>query len=109
GTDLVQRLPGRLPGLYVIEIDPLGERRFPYWRDRAPARELFAMAATPQVVAAMPAYRLVYLSGVSLSLYGEAGRERLFAAAEAVAAGHRLAAAVIGHVGAIIPRQAMPA
>lgn len=92
GTGLVQRLPGRLPGLYVIEIDPQGERRFHYWRDRAPARELFAMAATPRIVAALPAYRLVYLSGVSLSLYGEAGRDRLFAALDAArAAGARVA------------------
>jgi len=92
GTGLVQRLSGRLPGLYVIEIDRQGERRFHYWRDRAPARELFAMEATPQIVAALPAYRLIYLSGVSLSLYGEAGRNRLFEALDAArAAGARVA------------------
>jgi len=89
---LVQRLPGRLPRLYVIEIDGQSERRFHYWRDRAPARELFAMAETPRVVAALPTYRLVYLSGVSLSLYGEAGRDRLFEALDAArAAGVRVA------------------
>ncbi len=41
GTGLVQRLPGRLPGLYVIQTDAKGERRFSYWRDHAPARTLF--------------------------------------------------------------------
>ena len=87
GTGLVQILPGRLPGLYVIEIDDRGERRFHYWRDRAPARELFAMPATPAIVAALPAYALVYLSGISLSLYGEDGRHRLFDALDAARAG----------------------
>jgi 2-dehydro-3-deoxygluconokinase len=92
GTGLVQRLAGRLPGLYVIEIDGQGERRFHYWRDRAPARELFAMEATPRIVAALPAYGLIYLSGISLSLYGEAGRRRLFDALDAArGAGARIA------------------
>ena len=27
GTGLVRRLPGRLPGLYLIEVDARGERR----------------------------------------------------------------------------------
>ena len=43
GTDLILRVPGRLPGLYMIETDPKGERRFRYWRDEAPARELFEL------------------------------------------------------------------
>src|ERR1700693_1801095 len=37
-TDEVLRLSGRVPGLYMIERDPRGERRFLFWRDRAPAR-----------------------------------------------------------------------
>ena len=41
GTDLVQRLPGRLPGLYVIQTNSGGERRSLYWRDSAAARRLF--------------------------------------------------------------------
>src|SRR5262245_47530583 len=32
-TDLILRVPGRQPGLYLIETDPKGERRFYYWRD----------------------------------------------------------------------------
>src|ERR1700692_3536727 len=35
-SDLVARLPGRMPGLYVIETDAAGERRFYYWRDTSP-------------------------------------------------------------------------
>lgn len=36
----VQRLPGQPPGLYWIETDAQGERRFQYWRSAAPARRL---------------------------------------------------------------------
>src|SRR5205807_1084431 len=43
GADLMLRVPGRMPGLYLIETDPGGERRFHYWRDTSPARELFEM------------------------------------------------------------------
>ena len=42
-TDLMLRVPGRLPGLYMIETDDKGERRFHYWRGEAPARELFEL------------------------------------------------------------------
>jgi 2-dehydro-3-deoxygluconokinase len=84
GTDLVVRLPGRLPGLYLISTDAGGQRRFYYWRDSAPARLLFDLPQTPGIAAALARYDLVYLSGVTLSLYGEAGRARLFDALDAV-------------------------
>src|SRR5947209_19555873 len=38
--DLVIRVPGRMPGLYLIETDSAGERRFTYWLDTSPARVL---------------------------------------------------------------------
>ena len=41
GTGLVQRVPGRLPGLYIIQTDAAGERRFLHWRESAAARLLF--------------------------------------------------------------------
>ncbi|MCK8783386.1 PfkB family carbohydrate kinase [Roseomonas sp. NAR14] len=79
GTDHVLRVPGRLPGLYLIQTDPAGERRFSYWRDSAPARQLFALPETPVVERALAGAAVAYLSGITLSLYDEAGRERLFA------------------------------
>src|SRR5438552_1183445 len=42
-SDLMLRVPGRMPGLYLIETDPEGERRFYYWRETSPARELFEL------------------------------------------------------------------
>lgn len=87
GVDLVPRLPRRLPGLYLIEVDESGDRRFHYWRDQAPARELFSLPETGRILAAMPGYDLLYLSGISLSLYGEAGRATLFSGLDAARAG----------------------
>lgn len=78
GTDHVLRVPGRVPGLYLIETDAAGERRFLYWRDMAPARELFVLPQSPALVAALEGYDMLYLSGISLAIWGERGRAVLF-------------------------------
>jgi 2-dehydro-3-deoxygluconokinase len=75
-TDEVVRVPGRVPGLYVIERDTHGERSFLYWRDRAPARELFDRA-DDAMLERLSRFDWLYFSGVSLSLYGDSGRARL--------------------------------
>ncbi|MGA7809197.1 sugar kinase, partial [Bradyrhizobium sp.] len=76
GTEHVMRLPGRVPGLYMIERDARGERSFLYWRDRAPARELFDRA-DEAMLDLLSRFDWLYLSGISLSLYGDTGRARL--------------------------------
>ena len=92
GTAHVLRLAGRLPGLYLIRRDAGGERSFFYWRSAAAARELFELPETPSVIEALGDYDLLYFSGITLSLYGEAGRERLFdALVRARARGGRVA------------------
>jgi 2-dehydro-3-deoxygluconokinase len=78
GTASVLRLPGRLPGLYLIQTDATGERRFHYWRDSAPVRQLFSLPQTPDIKAALVAADLVYLSGVTLSLFNGSSLEMLF-------------------------------
>ena len=75
-TDEVMRFPGRVPGLYMIERDAHGERSFLYWRDRAPAREFFDRA-DEAALERLSRFDLLYFSGISLSLYGDAGRARL--------------------------------
>jgi 2-dehydro-3-deoxygluconokinase len=82
GTALVARLPGRLPGLYIIQTDPSGERRFLYWRDSAAARHLFDHLD----VRALEAFDVLYLSGITLSIYGEAARAILLQALAGVRA-----------------------
>lgn len=91
-TALVPCLPGRAAGLYVIDTDAAGERSFTYWRDRAPARELFDRPEAGAVAEAMAGAGVVLVSGITLSLYGETGLARLFEALTAArAAGARLA------------------
>ena len=78
GVQWVRRLPGRLPGLYLIEVDDRGERRFSYWRDSAAARSLFEAPTTP-LEEALDEVDLLYVSGISLAILPPTGRERLFA------------------------------
>jgi 2-dehydro-3-deoxygluconokinase len=80
--DLIVRVPGRMPGLYVIETDEKGERKFFYWRDTSPARDLFELPEWAVVAEAMLSARLVYFSGVTLSLYSNTGLGRFLAALE---------------------------
>jgi len=77
-TGLVQRLPGRVPGLYLIELDEGGERRFHYWRGQAAARAYFD-AATTALEEQAEALDALYLSGISLAILPQAGRERTLA------------------------------
>jgi 2-dehydro-3-deoxygluconokinase len=81
-TDLILRVPGRLPGLYMIETDPKGERRFRYWRGEAPARELFELPDWNRIAEAMLSARLIFFSGITLSLYSNTGLGRLLAVIE---------------------------
>lgn len=77
-TGLVQRLPGRLPGLYLIELDEGGERRFHYWRGQAAARSYFDTASSALEDQA-DALDALYLSGISLAILPPSGRERALA------------------------------
>lgn len=79
GTDLVQRLPGRLPGLYMIKLDEGGERSFYYWRSAAAAREMLKAGEPDRLAAALHASRLLYFSGITLSILDKESRARLFA------------------------------
>lgn len=78
-TGLVTQAEGRLPGLYAIERDAAGERSFHYWRGEAPVRDFFGLADLDAFGRALAQAGLVYLSGISLAVIGEAGRARLLA------------------------------
>lgn len=84
-VDLVQRLPGRLPGLYLIDVDASGERHFLYWRDQSAAKSYFDAARTP-LEQALDRIAALYFSGISLAILPPAGRMRLLAAAAALRA-----------------------
>lgn len=82
GLDVVRRIPGKLPGLYLIEVDASGERRFSYWRGQSAARDYFDLPAgmTPLEQQAGQIDAL-YLSGISLAILPPSGRARLVALA----------------------------
>jgi 2-dehydro-3-deoxygluconokinase len=82
GTKRVARLLGKLPGLYMIQTDDKGERRFFHWRDSAAARSLMDLPQTPEILDSLAGYDVIYLSAITLSLYSAEGRRRLFAAIE---------------------------
>jgi 2-dehydro-3-deoxygluconokinase len=76
-TRLIRQVENRLPGLYAIVLDEHGERKFHYWRERAPIRDLFSAHTADQLIEAAKASDLIYLSGVTLAVIGDIGRARL--------------------------------
>ena len=81
-TDLILRAAGRLPGLALVEADGKGGRRIDSWCDAAPAHELFELPTWSRIAEALTAARLVYFSGITLSLYSNIGIGRFLAAVE---------------------------
>ncbi len=82
GTDLILRAVGRLPGLALADADSKGGRRVHYWRAAAPARELFELPQWIVITEALVNARLIYFTGITLSLYSNVGLGRFLAAAE---------------------------
>jgi len=80
GIGRVMRVPGKLPGLYAIRTSEAGERSFYYWRENSAARQLLNLPDTDDLLASLAGYGVVYLSGITLSLYGTDGCHRLIEA-----------------------------
>ena len=78
-TASVQRLPERLPGIYLIETDPAGERRFHYWRRDSAARAWMEAPGAGAVCERLAQAHALYLSGISLAILAPAERARLVA------------------------------
>ena len=70
-TAHILRHPTRLPGLYAIETDAAGERRFFYWRQSSAMRDFFALPDHKAALAAAADADWLYLSGITLSLFSE--------------------------------------
>jgi 2-dehydro-3-deoxygluconokinase len=81
-SDLVLRARGRVPGLVVTDGDSAGTRRHHHWRGEAPARELFELPDWGRVADGLLKTRLVYFSGITLSLYSNNGIGRFLAVIE---------------------------
>jgi len=87
GIGRAMRVPGKLPGLYAIRTSEAGERSFYYWRENSAARLLLDLPETDGLLASLASYDVVYLSGVTLSLYGADGRRKLIEALKAARKG----------------------
>jgi 2-dehydro-3-deoxygluconokinase len=81
-TDLVARVPGRLPGLRLIDGDPLQPRTVSEWSEGAPASALFELPDWGRLAEGIVAARIVYFSGITLSAYSNTGLGRFFAILE---------------------------
>jgi len=70
-------LPGKLPGLYMVETDAHGERSFLYWRNDSAARHYFASGIDFSSLLNPAHLQALYLSGISLALFNNTERQRL--------------------------------
>ncbi|CAN7361296.1 sugar kinase [Pseudoduganella sp. LjRoot289] len=78
---LVDTLPGGTPGLYAIETDAAGERRFVYWRSQSAARTMLSAAHLAQLQAALDGCRILLLTGITLAILDDERRAALLALA----------------------------
>lgn len=81
-TNLILRVPGRLPAVCLVETGSSGERVPRYWRAGAPACELFELPDWMRIAESLATARFIYFSGITLSLYSNNGLGRLFAVLE---------------------------
>lgn len=85
-TSMVLTDQTRLPGLYAIRTDADGERSFYYWRERSAVRRLFELPGIEAALARARDASMLYLSGITLSLFKDSERARLLEIAGAVRA-----------------------
>jgi 2-dehydro-3-deoxygluconokinase len=81
-SNLILRVPGRLPALCLVETSAAGTRSARIWAEGAPARELFELPDWMRIAESLTTARFIYFSGITLSLYSNNGLGRLFAVLE---------------------------
>ena len=81
-ADAVLRVAGRLPALCLIE-NGAAERGVRYWREGSPARDLFELPDWMRIAEGLVAAKLIYFSGITLSLFSTSGLGRFLAVLEA--------------------------
>lgn len=65
---LVNGIPGKQPGAYLISTCPQGERSFSYGRDTSAAKSMLSAMTAPQQQALLSQTDLFYFSGISLAI-----------------------------------------
>jgi len=81
-TDMVYRLKNKLPGLYLIHTNAVGERTFYFYRENSAAREFFNTFNTESAIDLLSQRLLtmdyLYLSGIVLAILNPQSREYLW-------------------------------
>lgn len=80
GCKHVFRHKSEVPGMYMIELDDVGERSFKYWRANSPAAKIIddeEQAAA--VFEAISNYKTLFISGISLAILQPLAREKMIA------------------------------
>lgn len=98
-TDLVLRVAGRLPELRLNDRTAAGERRVSQWSEGAPIRDLFEFDKWSAIAEGLLTARMIYFSGITLSLFSNVGIGRFLAVLEAA----RKAGAIIAFDGNFRP------
>jgi 2-dehydro-3-deoxygluconokinase len=68
----------KLPGLYLISTDALGERSFSYWRSDSAAKHFFHSKDFVTHLNELKELDCLYFSGITLAIMSETNREHLF-------------------------------
>jgi 2-dehydro-3-deoxygluconokinase len=77
GVAHVLRDPGRAAGRYRISLGPDGQRSFSYDRDRSAARSFFEHAEADGTLDWAAGANILYLTGITLSIFSERARGRI--------------------------------
>ena len=73
---LVQKLEGYYPGLYMIELDDIGERSFMYWRNNSAAKNFFENTSLlKKTLRSIKNFDYIYFSGITLAIMSEKVRD----------------------------------
>ncbi|MDF7681775.1 sugar kinase [Enterobacteriaceae bacterium ESL0689] len=67
-----------IPGLYIIETAPDGERQFLYWRQHSAAKYWLESVDIASLQQQFNDCAFIYLSGISLAILPESSRQKLF-------------------------------
>ena len=76
-TDHVLQIPSKHPGLYLIDIDPNGERHFYYYRESSAAKHLFLEKSFSSQLDSVREFKYLYFSGISLAILDSISQQKM--------------------------------
>jgi 2-dehydro-3-deoxygluconokinase len=81
GTDFVFQSDTKIPGLYAIQLDDVGERSFTYWRSDSAARQVM-QHIDDNAINALSQGDMFFFSGISLAVIEPSARADFWAMIE---------------------------